>query len=82
MPRELTATANRLYDLARPGTTTDGTVSEEVQRKSIEQVVERTDLKEAPAAKKVFDFGLTRKIYKCYAAESPRSLLRRALRAD
>src|SRR2546423_4448511 len=25
---------------------------------------------------------LTRKIYKCYAAESPRSLLRRALRAD
>ena len=54
----------RLYDLARPGTTIDGTVSEDVQKKSIEQVVERTDLKEAPATKKVFDFALTRKIYK------------------
>ncbi|HEY1371316.1 MAG TPA: ABC transporter substrate-binding protein [Candidatus Binatia bacterium] len=59
-----TATANRLYDLARPGTTVDGTVSEEVQKKSIDQIIERTELKEAPPTKKVFDFGLTRKIYK------------------
>ncbi len=59
-----TATANRLYDLARPGTTSDGTVSEEVQKKSIDQIVERTELKESPPAKKVFDFSLTRKIYK------------------
>jgi NitT/TauT family transport system substrate-binding protein len=58
------ATANRLYDLARPGTTGDGTVSEEVQKKSIDQIVERTELKEAPPTKKVFDFSLTRKIYK------------------
>jgi NitT/TauT family transport system substrate-binding protein len=59
-----TATANRLYDLARPGTTVDGTVSEEVQKKSIDQIIERTELKEAPPTKKVFDFSLTRKIYK------------------
>jgi len=59
-----TATANRLYDLARPGTTGDGTVSEELQKKSIDQIVERTELKESPPTKKVFDFSLTRKIYK------------------
>lgn len=59
-----TATANRLYDLARPGTTLDGTVSDDVQKKSIDQVVERTDVKEPPPAKKVFDFTLTRKIFK------------------
>ncbi|HEY1267484.1 MAG TPA: ABC transporter substrate-binding protein [Candidatus Binatia bacterium] len=59
-----TATANRLYDLARPGTTADGTVSEEVQKKSIDQIVERTELKESPPPNKVFDFSLTRKIYK------------------
>src|ERR1041384_7271862 len=32
------ATANRLYDLARPGTTGDGTVSEEGQKKSIAKI--------------------------------------------
>ncbi|HEX2386367.1 MAG TPA: hypothetical protein VHL99_07380, partial [Candidatus Binatia bacterium] len=58
------ATANRLYDLARPGATVDGTVGDDVQRKSIEQIIERTDVKEAPPARKVFDFSLTRKIYK------------------
>ena len=57
------ATANRLYDLARPGATIDGTVSDDVQKKSIEQIVERTDVKEPPPAGKVFDFSLTRKIY-------------------
>ncbi|HEY2986678.1 MAG TPA: ABC transporter substrate-binding protein [Candidatus Binatia bacterium] len=58
-------TATRIYDLALPGTTVDGTVSEEVQKKSIDQIVERTpDIKEAPATKKVFDFSLTRKLFK------------------
>jgi ABC-type nitrate/sulfonate/bicarbonate transport system substrate-binding protein len=59
------AMATRVYELARPSTTADGTVSEEVQKKSIDQIVERiSDLKEPPATKKVFDFSLTRKIYK------------------
>lgn len=56
--------ANRVYDLARPGITADGTVSEELQRRSIDQIVERTDIKEPPPPKKVFDFSLTRKIFK------------------
>lgn len=59
------ATANRIYDLARPGTTVDGTVSDDVQRKSIDQITERlTDLKDIPPPGKVFDFSLTRKIFK------------------
>jgi NitT/TauT family transport system substrate-binding protein len=58
-------TATRIYDLARPGTTVDGTVSEELQKKSIDQIVERApDIKDPPATKKVFDFSLTRKLFK------------------
>ena len=54
---------NRVYDLARPGVTADGTVSEDIQKKAIEQIVERTDIKELPPLRKVFDFGLARKAY-------------------
>lgn len=56
--------ASRIYDLARPGITADGTVSEELQKRAINQIVERTDIKEPPVPQKVFDFSLTRKIYK------------------
>ena len=55
--------AGRIYDLARPGVTTDGTVSEELQKKAIDQILERTDVKEIPGPSKVFDFGITRKVY-------------------
>ena len=56
--------AGRIYDLARPGVTTDGTVSEELQKKAIDQILERTDVaKEIPGPRKVFDFGITRKVY-------------------
>ena len=55
--------ASRIYDLARPGVTADGTVGEEIQKKAIEQVIERTDIKELPPLKKVFDFAITRKAY-------------------
>jgi NitT/TauT family transport system substrate-binding protein len=55
--------AARIYDLARPGMTTDGTVSEDIQKKAVEQIVERTDIKELPPLGKVFDFGITRKAY-------------------
>ena len=55
--------ANRVYDLARPGVTADGTVSEDIQKKAIEQIVERTDIKELPPLRKVFDFAITRKAY-------------------
>jgi NitT/TauT family transport system substrate-binding protein len=55
--------ASRIYDLARPGVTTDGTVSEELQKKAIDQILERTDVKEIPGPSKVFDFGITKKVY-------------------
>jgi NitT/TauT family transport system substrate-binding protein len=55
--------ASRVYDLARPGMTADGTVSEEIQKKAVDQIVERTDIKELPPLRKVFDFGITRKAY-------------------
>jgi NitT/TauT family transport system substrate-binding protein len=55
--------ASRIYDLARPGVTADGTVSEEIQKKAIEQIIERTDIKELPPLRKVFDFAITRKAY-------------------
>jgi len=56
-------TATRIYDLARPGVTSDGTVSEELQKKAIEHIVERADVKELPPLKKIFDFGITKKVY-------------------
>jgi hypothetical protein len=55
--------ATRIYDLARPGITADGTVSDEIQKRAIEHVVERTDIQELPPLRKVFDFGITRKVY-------------------
>jgi NitT/TauT family transport system substrate-binding protein len=57
-------TAARIYDLARPGTTIDGTVPEELQKKTIEQILDRTDNKNPPPPSKVFDFRLTRRLYK------------------
>lgn len=56
-------TMARVYDKIRPGLTTDGTVDEEQQRKAIEPVRERLDVKEPPAVGKVFSFSLTKKIY-------------------
>jgi ABC-type nitrate/sulfonate/bicarbonate transport system substrate-binding protein len=55
--------ASRIYDLARPGVTSDGTVSEDLQKRAIEQIVERTDIKEIPPLRKIFDFDITRKVY-------------------
>jgi ABC-type nitrate/sulfonate/bicarbonate transport system substrate-binding protein len=55
--------ASRVYDLARPGATADGTVGEELQKRAVDQIVERTDIKEIPPLRKIFDFTIARKIY-------------------
>ncbi|MEX0804973.1 MAG: ABC transporter substrate-binding protein [Candidatus Binatia bacterium] len=55
--------ATRIYDLARPGMTSDGTISEELQKKAIGHILERTDIKEIPPPNKVFDYSITKKIY-------------------
>lgn len=58
------AHAARLYDEIRPATTQDGTVNEEQQRGSIEYLLERVGLKEAPPLERVFDFSIARKVSK------------------
>jgi NitT/TauT family transport system substrate-binding protein len=54
--------AGKIYDVVRPGMTVDGTVSEELQRRSFEHVVGRAALKEAPRLEKIFDYSLAVKV--------------------
>jgi NitT/TauT family transport system substrate-binding protein len=57
------ALAAKTYDLYRAAMTSDGTLSEELQRKSLEVYVKLAGLKTQPPLDKIFDFGLTRKIF-------------------
>ena len=52
----------KIYDLMRPSLTQDGIVSEEIQRKSLEHVVDRAGLKEPPRLDKIFDYSVARKV--------------------
>ena len=52
----------RIYDVIRPGLTSDGTISEELQKKSLEHILSRVGLKEAPPLDTIFDFTLARKV--------------------
>ncbi|HEY1269855.1 MAG TPA: ABC transporter substrate-binding protein [Candidatus Binatia bacterium] len=52
----------RIYDRFRVALTPDGTISEAVQRKSLEHIIDRVGVKEPPPLAKIFDFSLTRKI--------------------
>jgi NitT/TauT family transport system substrate-binding protein len=54
--------ATKIYDVVRPGMTPDGTVSEELQRRSFEHVLGRTALKEPPRLEKIFDYSLAAKV--------------------
>lgn len=54
--------AAKIYDVVRPGMTADGTVGEELQRRSFEHVVGRLALKEPPRLEKIFDYFLAVKI--------------------
>jgi ABC-type nitrate/sulfonate/bicarbonate transport system substrate-binding protein len=54
--------AARIYDLMRPSLTQDGIVSEEIQRKSLEHIVDRAGLKEAPRLDKIFDYSVAVKV--------------------
>lgn len=56
--------AARMYDAIRPSTTEDGTVNEGQQRGSLEYLLERAGLKEAPPLEKIFDFSIARKVLK------------------
>ena len=54
--------AMKIYDLMRPSLTQDGIVSEEIQRKSLEHVVDRAGLKEPPRLEKIFDYSVAMKV--------------------
>lgn len=54
--------AARIYDVMRPSLTQDGVVSEELQRKSLEPILARAGLKEAPRLDKIFDYSLAIKV--------------------
>jgi NitT/TauT family transport system substrate-binding protein len=50
--------AGKIYDLMRPSLTQDGIVNEEIQRKSLEHIIDRAGLKAAPRLDKIFDYSL------------------------
>jgi ABC-type nitrate/sulfonate/bicarbonate transport system substrate-binding protein len=52
----------RIYDLMRPSLTQEGIVNEEIQRKSLEHVVDRAGLKEPPRLERIFDYSLAVKV--------------------
>ncbi|HEY7163892.1 MAG TPA: ABC transporter substrate-binding protein [Candidatus Binatia bacterium] len=55
--------AAKTYDVSRPAMTPDGTVSDELIRRTLDQTVKRLGLKESPASfTKLFDYSLARKI--------------------
>jgi len=54
--------AARIYDLMRPSLTQDGIVSEEIQLKSLEHVIERAGLKDPPRLEKIFDYALAMRV--------------------
>ena len=47
----------QLYDLIRPSTTRDGTVSDELQKRSMEHILERVGIREAPPLERIFNFS-------------------------
>jgi NitT/TauT family transport system substrate-binding protein len=54
--------AAHIYDLILPGVTQDGTVDEEFQKKAIEHIVNRIELKDVPPLEKIYDYSLTRRL--------------------
>jgi NitT/TauT family transport system substrate-binding protein len=56
------ALAAKDYDGGRAAMTADGTVDEKMQRAYVELGMRRLGVKDSPAAEKIFDFSLTKKI--------------------
>ena len=54
--------AGKLYDLILSGTTTDGTISETLQKRSIENIIDRVGIKEAPPLDRIYNFAIAKRI--------------------
>lgn len=61
--------AAKVYDLVRPAITPEGILSDELQRRYIAPLVERSGRKEAPPLNRLFDFSMARKIHAELKAE-------------
>lgn len=55
--------AGQYYDLVRPIMTADGTASVELQKKILDQAVKVLAPKDSPAAEKIFNYSLARKVH-------------------
>lgn len=53
----------QIYDLRAQGMTKDGIASEEAQRKSVEEVLDRVGLKTVPPLETIYDYTLLRQIH-------------------
>ena len=51
-----------MYDLVRPAMSKDGTVSESLQKVTLEQVLPLQGVKELPPLQKIFDYSVVRKV--------------------
>lgn len=49
--------AAKIYDLIRPAMTVDGTLNLELQKKALEHLTKRMDLKESPHLERIYDFS-------------------------
>lgn len=54
--------AGKIYDGVRPAMTSDGTLTEELQKKALEHVLKRMGLRESPSLERIFNYSPTRKI--------------------
>ena len=55
--------AAKAYDqVVRPAMTQDGTLGEDLQKKAVEHVLKRLDVKEPPALNRIFDFTMARRV--------------------
>jgi ABC-type nitrate/sulfonate/bicarbonate transport system substrate-binding protein len=55
--------AAKAYDqVVLPAMTQDGTLNEEMQKKAVEHVLKRLDVKEPPPFSRIFDFSMTRRV--------------------
>jgi ABC-type nitrate/sulfonate/bicarbonate transport system substrate-binding protein len=57
------ATAAKLYDSSRPTMTSDGTVSDEAEKKMTGMALKIAGVKDAPPAQKLYDFSLVKKAH-------------------
>ena len=55
--------AGKTYDLYRAAMSSDGTISEDLQRKSLEVYLRMAGVKTAPPLERFYDFGATRRLY-------------------